>query len=178
MSYVRCLLLRSTFAATAPRSAVAELEVVRRFCAHRVIHVKKSSKIIAGLLALFVCIPFGRWVGAVFSEPERRLPSTWLYLLLFGSLVLSAVCLAAGAPSARNFTLGLHAVVTVRAAIFTYECWDSIHHVGSLQHAAGGHIGVAWLISTTLAAVATLICIGFLVWLLRLDVYSAHERSA
>ena len=31
MSYVRCLLLRSTFAATAPRSAVAELGVVRRF---------------------------------------------------------------------------------------------------------------------------------------------------
>ena len=30
LSYVRCLLLRSTFAATAPRSAVAELEVVRR----------------------------------------------------------------------------------------------------------------------------------------------------
>ena len=30
LSYVRCLLLRSTFAATAPRSAVAELGVVRR----------------------------------------------------------------------------------------------------------------------------------------------------
>ena len=30
MFYVRCLLLRSTFAATAPRSAVAELGVVRR----------------------------------------------------------------------------------------------------------------------------------------------------
>ena len=30
MSYVRCLSLRSTFAATAPRSAVAELGVVRR----------------------------------------------------------------------------------------------------------------------------------------------------
>ena len=34
LSYVRCLLLRATFAATAPRSAVAELGVVRRFCAH------------------------------------------------------------------------------------------------------------------------------------------------
>ena len=33
LSYVRCLFLRSTFAATAPRSAVAELGVVRRFCA-------------------------------------------------------------------------------------------------------------------------------------------------
>ena len=32
MSYVRGLFLRSTFAATAPRSAVAELGVVRRFC--------------------------------------------------------------------------------------------------------------------------------------------------
>ena len=33
LSYVRCLLLRSTFAATAPRSAVAELRVVSR-CSH------------------------------------------------------------------------------------------------------------------------------------------------
>ena len=36
LSYVCCLLLRPTFAATAPRSAVAELGVVRRFYVHRV----------------------------------------------------------------------------------------------------------------------------------------------
>ena len=46
MSYVRGLFLRSTFAATAPRSAVAELGVVRRCYAHPVIRCPKCSKLV------------------------------------------------------------------------------------------------------------------------------------
>ena len=42
-SYVRCLFLRSTFAATAPRSAVAELGVVRRFLAARIMKTIGTS---------------------------------------------------------------------------------------------------------------------------------------
>ena len=48
MFYVRCLLLRSTFAATAPRSAVAELGVVRRLCTRPVKVVLKASQVILG----------------------------------------------------------------------------------------------------------------------------------
>ena len=43
LSHVRCLLLRSTFAATAPRSAVAELEVVRRCHPSRAMNHSSSS---------------------------------------------------------------------------------------------------------------------------------------
>ena len=54
LSYVRCLLLRSTFAATAPRSAVAELWVVRRRYAMR--------------LATFIC-SFVALASAACVEP-------------------------------------------------------------------------------------------------------------
>ena len=41
MSHVRCLLLRLTFAATAQRSAVAQLEVVRRFRAPSIMNISE-----------------------------------------------------------------------------------------------------------------------------------------
>ena len=58
MSYVRGLSLRSTFAATAPRSAVAELGVVRRF-SPSAMNVSLSPLPFRGLLASLGGVGFG-----------------------------------------------------------------------------------------------------------------------
>ena len=81
MSHVRCLLLRSTFAATAPRSAVAELGVVRRL---RTSPVKALLFLLFGLLFPVV----GRG-GDPKPTTKTVLPSditgTWRYPLMFKS---------------------------------------------------------------------------------------------
>ena len=57
MSYVRCVLLRATFAATAPRSAIAELGVVRRLAASPVRTIHISTLVLAFAVFLNACKP-------------------------------------------------------------------------------------------------------------------------
>ena len=56
LSYVRCPFLRSTFAATAPRSAVAELGVVRRLCTFPVNRTKLLSFLVTACFVLSGCL--------------------------------------------------------------------------------------------------------------------------
>ena len=69
MFYVRCLLLRSTFAATAPRSAVAQLEVVRPL-----MRVPRLSRKVSFVAAVFCACLIARSVWAF--TVVRRVTST------------------------------------------------------------------------------------------------------
>ena len=133
--------------------------------------MKKSSKVIAGLFALFVCIPFGRWVGALFSETERQSPWTWVAFILFGLLVVSAVGTACGFDSSRRLALWLHGIFTITAGAYTFKAAIYKAPPESL-------IGLAVAFEVFMFGLATIISIAFWVWLLRLQLNFPNERIA
>ena len=133
--------------------------------------MKKSSKVIAGLFALFVCIPFGRWFGALFSDTERQSPWTWVALIFFGSLVVSAVGVVCGFTSSRRLALWLHGIFTITAGVYTFKSATYKAPPESL-------IGLAVGVEILMFGLATIISVAFWVWLLRLRLDLPNERTA
>ena len=76
LSYVRGLSLRSTFAATAPRSAVAELGVVRRLCAlTKMNKLKKLEKAIP--IGASELLGLAGGVGLVYTLMQKLSAPEW-----------------------------------------------------------------------------------------------------
>ena len=92
LSYVRCHLLRSTFAATAPRSAVAELGVVRchiaRLTNNQNQKHRKETVMEAMLLIWIVCAILAGAIGAM----KNRAPLGVILGILLGFIGVLIIC--------------------------------------------------------------------------------------
>ena len=133
--------------------------------------MKKSDRLIAGFLALFVSIPLGRCIGALFVESERRSLWPWPASVLLFVLVLSAVVLACGIPSARPVALSLHTLFTISAAVSAYQAANYRPPAQSLFVLAAG-------IATMMFTAATVISIAFWFWLFFLRHEFPYDRNA
>ena len=85
LSYVRCPFLRSTFAATAPRSAVAELGVVRRLSTSPAKPKTSNMKHFSIYLATFAAL-----TASALAEPATSAPRSFpiLPLIVIGAIIL------------------------------------------------------------------------------------------
>ena len=126
LSYARCLSLRASFAATAPRSAVAELGVVRRYTPSPM--SSESKELVLGIIGLVVLCIAAALLGEAFRAYTLFFVGLWIAVPVFACLLLRAGVrdsfTLAGLRRVRPLLMTL--VVVISFAMFA--CLDTVRN--------------------------------------------------